>query len=319
MTFPSSIRLVEVGPRDGLQSEPVVTPVELRAQLIERLAAAGLTRIEVGSFVSEKRVPQMAGTSELFRRLRRLDKLRLSALTPNLRGFEDARACGVREVAVLTAASETFSRRNLNCGVIESLDRAGAIARAAREAGIAVRGYVSCVLGCPYEGRVHDTKVAEIAEELLRLGCQEVSLGDTIGVGTPFAARGLIEKVARVAPIERLAGHFHDTYGQALANIFACLQIGVSAFDCAVAGLGGCPFAPGATGNVASEDVVYMLRESGVDVGVDLDRLLACAAFICDFFGRPPQSRVARAYLAKGGMRAGARPDVARFSGVTPC
>lgn len=299
MNLPSSIRLVEVGPRDGLQSESRVAPVDVRVRLIELLAAAGLKHIEAGSFVSEKKVPQMAGTPALFTKLGELPGVRLSALTPNLRGFADAVSSGAREIAVLTAASETFSRENLNCSINDSLDRARAIAHSANAEGIAVRGYISCVLGCPYEGRVDLARVVEIADELRGLGCYEISLGDTIGVGAPFAARALIEMVARVVPIERLAGHFHDTYGQALANIFACLEAGVSVFDCAVAGLGGCPFAPGATGNVATEDVVYMLQKSALDTGVDLDRLIEAGAFICDYLGRQTQSKVARAYAAR--------------------
>lgn len=298
MNLPSSVRLVEVGPRDGLQGESRLVPVDVRLRLIELLAAAGLKHIEAGSFVPEKIVPQMAGASELFSRLGELPGLSLSALTPNFRGFEDALSSGVRLVAVLTAASETFSRKNLNCGIGESLDRARAIASAARASGISVRGYISCALGCPYEGSVDLARLVEIADDLSKMGCFEISLGDTIGVGTPFSARAMIENVARVVPIERLAGHFHDTYGQALANIFACLEAGLSVFDSAVAGLGGCPFAPGATGNVATEDVVYMLRESGLQTGVDLDRLLEAGSFICDFLGHKTQSRVARAYDA---------------------
>lgn len=299
MTVPSSVRLVEVGPRDGLQGESRVAPVDVRVRLIELLAAAGLKHIEAGSFVPEKVVPQMADTSTLFSMLEDLPGVRLSALTPNFRGFQDAVSSGVREVAVLTAASETFSRRNLNCGIGESLDRARAIASAARAEGISVRGYISCALGCPYEGSVDLARLVDIAGELRKAGCFEISLGDTIGVGTPFSARAMIENVARVVPIQRLAGHFHDTYGQALANIFASLETGLSVFDCAVAGLGGCPFAPGATGNVATEDVVYMLRDSGLQTGVDLDRLLQAGSFICDFLGRKTQSRVAQACDAR--------------------
>lgn len=308
MMLPRSIRLVEVGPRDGLQSEPTVTPLEVRARLITRLAAAGLTHIEAGSFVPEKIVPQMAGTGDLIRELRTLAGVRLSALAPNLRGAREALAAGAGEIAVLTAASESFSRRNLNCDIRESLDHAAAIAAAARTESVPVRGYISCVLGCPYEGRVDAERVADIAQELHRLGCQEISLGDTIGVGTPFAARKLVERVARAVPIETLAGHFHDTYGQALANIFACLEVGLAVFDSAVAGLGGCPFAPGATGNVATEDVVYMLQGSGVDTEVDLERLLDAGGFICAFLGHPPQGRVARADAAKRARAMGAHP-----------
>lgn len=299
MTIPRAIRLVEVGPRDGLQGETVVVPVDIRAELIERLAAAGLSHIEAGAFVPEKSVPQMARTADVLASAQPHVSAQLCMLVPNMRGFQDACAAGAGDVAVITAASESFARRNMNCSIKESLDRVAAIASAARPRGVSVRGYISCVLGCPYEGDVDAARVAEIADELIRLGCREISLGDTIGVGTPLAARRLVERVARHAPLERLAGHFHDTYGQALANIFACLEVGLAVFDCSVAGLGGCPFAPGATGNVATENVVYMLEGSGLETGVDLGRLLETGAFICDVLGHPPQSSVARAFAAK--------------------
>lgn len=299
MTFPDRIRLVEVGPRDGLQSEGVTAPVNVRAKLIELLAAAGLERIEAGSFVSERMVPQMAGTAAVLAEIQPRVNARLSVIAPNMRGFEAALAAGAREVAVLTAASETFSRRNMNCGIEESLHRIASITMLAKSRGVPVRGYMSCILGCPYEGPVDVERVAAIAMELLRLGCYEISLGDTIGVGTPFAARKLVERVARDVPLDRLAGHFHDTYGQALANIFACLEVGLGVFDSSVAGLGGCPYAPGAAGNVATEDVVYMLQGSGFESGVELDRLLEAGAFICEFLGRPIESRVAHACGAK--------------------
>lgn len=299
MTLPERIRLVEVGPRDGLQNEPALLSIDTRARLIELLARAGLKTIEAGSFVPPRAVPQMKGTAEVLAAIAPSCDARLCVLTPNIIGLEAALAAGVREVAVLTAASESFSLRNLNCRIEESLERIGSLAPIAKTHGVAIRGYISCVLGCPFEGNVDTARVVAIARELHRLGCYEVSLGDTIGVGTPFAARRLVEAVARDVPIERLAGHFHDTYGQALANIFACLELGVSTFDSSVAGLGGCPYAPGATGNVATEDVVYMLHDSGADMGVDLDRLLDAGAFICERLGRSPESRVARAFRTK--------------------
>ncbi|WP_424363635.1 hydroxymethylglutaryl-CoA lyase [Methylocystis parvus] len=299
MTLPERIRLVEVGPRDGLQNEPALLSIDTRARLIELLARAGLKTIEAGSFVPPRAVPQMKGTAEVLAAIAPSCDARLCVLTPNIIGLEAALAAGVREVAVLTAASESFSLRNLNCRIEESLERIGSLAPIAKTHGVAIRGYISCVLGCPFEGNVDTARVVAIARELHRLGCYEVSLGDTIGVGTPFAARRLVEAVARDVPIERLAGHFHDTYGQALANIFACLELGVSTFDSSVAGLGGCPYAPGATGNVATEDVVYMLHDSGADTGVDLDRLLDAGAFICERLGRSPESRVARAFRTK--------------------
>lgn len=299
MTLLERIRLVEVGPRDGLQNESTILPVHMRAQLIERLARAGLKTIEAGSFVSARAVPQMEGTAAVLAAIDpRLDT-QLCVLTPNIIGLEAALVAGAREVAVLTAASESFSLKNLNCGIEESLRRIEALAVLANARGVRLRGYISCVLGCPFEGKVDAKRVVAIAGELARLGCYEISLGDTIGVGTPFAARRLVEAVARHVPIDRLAGHFHDTYGQALANIFACLELGVSAFDSSVAGLGGCPYALGATGNVATEDVVYMLHDSGFDTGVDLERLLEAGAFICERLGRKPESRVARAFGAK--------------------
>lgn len=299
MTIPARVSLVEVGPRDGLQNEPAVAPVDVRAELIARLARAGLTRIEAGSFVSEKSVPQMASTAEVLARVAPAPGLRLSVLVPNRRGLEAALDAGATEIAVFAAASETFSRANLNCSIDESLERFADIVDEASKRGVAARGYVSCVLGCPYEGKVDPARVTAIARRLFEIGCYEVSLGDTIGVGTPLAARALVETVARKTALHRVAVHFHDTYGQALANIFACVEAGVSVVDCSVAGLGGCPHAPGATGNVATEDVVYMLDGMGVETGVNLDALLDAGAFICGHLGHAPASRVARAFAAK--------------------
>ena len=293
--MPSRVRIVEVGPRDGLQNEAAIVPVNVKVALIEALADAGLTSVEAGSFVSPKGVPQMASTSDVLARLRPRPGVVYPVLVPNLRGLAAATASEVEEVAIFAAASEAFSRRNINCSIDESLERLGAVAKAALDHGMRVRGYVSCVLGCPYEGEVPLNVVAEVARALIVMGCYEVSLGDTIGVGTPMKARHMLEHVARDVPVARLALHFHDTYGQALANILACLATGVSVVDSAVAGLGGCPYAPGATGNVATEEVVYMLDGMGIETGVDLGRLCAAGDVISAELGKPSGSRVARA------------------------
>lgn len=293
--LPGSVEIVEVGPRDGLQNEPGTVDLETRIALIERLIAAGLRRIEVGAFVSPKSVPQMAGSGELLRRLGRRAGICFSALVPNLRGLEAAIAAGVEEIAVFGAASETFSRKNINCSIAESLERFRPVVREARAQGMRVRGYVSCVAGCPYEGEVAPAKVVEVTRALFEMGCFEVSLGDTIGTGTPGRIAGIVRACSAVAPIDRLGLHLHDTYGQALANCLAGLLCGVRIFDASVAGLGGCPYAPGASGNLATEDLLYMLQGMGIETGVDLDRLLAAGRFITDALGRPPASRVARA------------------------
>jgi hydroxymethylglutaryl-CoA lyase len=298
MSLPQRVRLVEVGPRDGLQNEAAPVSVSDKLQLVHDLAEAGVSYIEAGSFVSPKWVPQMAGSAELFAGLLRKPGVTYAALTPNLRGFEDALAAGVQEVAVFAAASEAFSQRNINCSISESLDRFLPVMEAARLHGITVRGYVSCVLGCPYEGTVAPKQVAAVANELYAMGCYEVSLGDTIGTGTPGATRTLFDVVAGQIPRGKLAGHFHDTYGQALANIYASLLEGIQVFDSSVAGLGGCPYAKGATGNVASEDVVYLLNGLGIDTGIDLDKLIAAGHRISDTLGRANGSRVAKARLS---------------------
>ena len=297
--LPSAVTIVEVGPRDGLQNEPQIVPVDTKVGLIERLADAGLKVVEVGSFVSPKWVPQMADTAEVMARLGRRPGLRTPVLTPNLKGLEAAQAAGADEVAIFGAASETFSQKNINCSIAESLERFRPVCEAAQAAGIRVRGYVSCVVGCPYEGAIEPGAVADVAGRLAAMGCFEISLGDTIGVGTPGRARAMLRAVTQVVPTERLAVHFHDTYGQALANIYACLEDGVAVVDSAVAGLGGCPYAKGASGNVATEDVVYMLHGLGIDTGVDLNKLLAASRYVCDALGRPPASKVAQAMLAK--------------------
>ncbi|MCF7532227.1 hydroxymethylglutaryl-CoA lyase [Pseudomonas petrae] len=298
MSLPQRVRLVEVGPRDGLQNESSPVSVSDKLQLVHDLADAGVSYIEAGSFVSPKWVPQMAGSAELFAGIQRKDGVTYAALAPNLRGFEDALAAGVKEIAVFAAASESFSQRNINCSISESLDRFLPIMEAARLHGISVRGYVSCVLGCPYEGDISPKQVAAVANELYAMGCYEVSLGDTIGTGTPGATRTLFDVVAGQIPRGKLAGHFHDTYGQALANIYASLLEGIQVFDSSVAGLGGCPYAKGATGNVASEDVVYLLNGLGIETGIDLDTLIAAGQRISDTLGRANGSRVAKARLS---------------------
>ena len=297
MSLPQHVRLVEVGPRDGLQNEKQPIEVADKVRLVDDLSAAGLGYIEVGSFVSPKWVPQMAGSAEVFAQIQRKAGVTYAALTPNLKGFEGALEAGVREVAVFAAASEAFSQKNINCSIRESLERFVPVMDAAKANDIRVRGYVSCVLGCPYDGAIDPAQVASVAAELFAMGCYEVSLGDTIGTGTPGATRQLIETVAAQIPREKLAGHFHDTYGQALANIYASLLEGVSVFDSSVAGLGGCPYAKGASGNVASEDVLYMLNGLGIQTGIDLDQLIAAGQRICTLLGRSNGSRVARARL----------------------
>lgn len=298
MAMPARVRIVEVGPRDGLQNESAVVPLDVKIELIERLAAAGLPAVEAGAFVSPKWVPQMADSDGVLRRIRRLPGVAYPVLVPNLKGLEAAVAAGAEEVAVFGAASESFSQRNINCSIAESLERFRPVVDAALAGGVRVRGYVSCVLGCPYEGAVPPARVAEVAASLAAMGCYEVSLGDTIGVGTPAGARAMVEAVAGVVPVERLALHFHDTYGQALANIFACLNAGVAVLDSSVAGLGGCPYAKGATGNVATEDVVYMLHGLGIGTGIDLSALAGIGAWISDRLGRPNASRAGRALVA---------------------
>ncbi|GGD01929.1 hydroxymethylglutaryl-CoA lyase [Halopseudomonas salina] len=298
MNMPQSVRLVDVGPRDGLQNESQAIAVTDKVRLVDDLSAAGIRHIEVGSFVSPKWVPQMAGSAEVFAAIKQHSGVSYSALTPNMKGLEAALEAGVREVAVFAAASEAFSQRNINCSIAESIERFAPVLEAAQKADVKVRGYISCVLGCPYQGEVPADQVASVARELHAMGCYEVSLGDTIGTGTPGVTRALIEAVAKHVPREQLAGHFHDTYGQALANIYASLLEGVSVFDSSVAGLGGCPYAKGATGNVATEDVLYMLNGMGIETGIDLDLLVNAGARINLVLGRENGSRVARAILA---------------------
>jgi hydroxymethylglutaryl-CoA lyase len=292
----TAVRLVEVGPRDGLQNEPREVPTAVKVELIERLADAGLPAVEATAFVSPKWVPQMADHTEVLERVRRKPGVDYPVLAPNLKGFEAARAAGATEVAIFGAASEAFSKKNINCSIAESLERFRPIAAEARKHGIRVRGYVSCVLGCPYEGEVAPARVAEVAAALYGMGCYEVSLGDTIGVGTPRKTQAMIEACAKRVPIDRLAGHYHDTYGQALANIYASLELGVRTFDASVAGLGGCPYAAGASGNVATEDVVYLLNGMKLQTGVDLAKLVGIGRWICGVLGREPSSKVNKAF-----------------------
>jgi hydroxymethylglutaryl-CoA lyase len=296
--YPSSISIYEVGPRDGLQNE---RPLALsdKVQLIDALASAGLRRIEAGSFVSAKWVPQMADSAAVLGQITRGADVSYAALTPNLAGFEAALAAGVNEVAIFTAASESFCQRNINCSIRESLDRFAPIMVKAKHLGIPVRGYVSCVLGCPYEGDIAPSQVAAVAQELLQLGVYEISLGDTIGIGTPRKARNMLDTVASKVPIAQLALHFHDTYGQALANILACLDSGVSTLDAAVAGLGGCPYAKGASGNLATEDLVYMLHGLGIHTGVDLAKLARTGTQISQALQRQNSSKVGQALAAE--------------------
>lgn len=297
--LPRAVRLVEVGPRDGLQNEQAIVPTDVKVTLIDMLTDAGLPAIEATSFVSPRWVPQMADAADVMARIRRKPGVRYPVLTPNMKGFDAARTAGADEVAVFVAATEAFSRRNINCSIAESLARARPIFEAAKAAGIRVRGYISVVLGCPYEGEVDPRQVAKVASALCTMGAYEVSLGDTIGTGTAGKTQALLRIVAEHVPIDALAGHFHDTYGQALANLYAALELGVATFDCSVAGLGGCPYAKGATGNVASEDVLYLLDGLGIETGVDMTNLRRAGRYISDFLQRAPVSRVARALDAK--------------------
>lgn len=295
MSYPSTVKIVEVGPRDGLQNEKVAVDVATKVALIKQLVNAGLSYIEAGSFVSPKWVPQMAGSDQVFLKLP-ADATTYAALTPNMQGLQRALECEVKEVAVFAAASEKFSQKNINCTIDESLERFAPVVSAAHESGVAVRGYISCVLGCPYEGSVTPDQVAELTDKLLTMGCYEVSLGDTIGVGTPGATQRLLERLLQQFPADKLAVHMHDTYGQALSNILIALQNGISVIDSSVAGLGGCPYASGASGNVATEDLVYMLDGLGIEHGVDLQALIAAGNMICAKLNRENGAKVARAF-----------------------
>jgi hydroxymethylglutaryl-CoA lyase len=299
MRLPAEVRMVEVGPRDGLQNEAKSLPSAVKIALIERLADAGLSAVEAGAFVSPKWIPQMADSADVLAGLRRKPGVRYPVLVPNMRGFDAARAAGAQEIAVFAAASETFSRRNTNCSVAESFERFAPVVAAAKREGIAVRGYVSCVVDCPYEGPIEPAAVTSVARRLLELGCYEVSLGETIGTATPGRVRTMLAAVMEAVPRETLAVHLHDTYGQALANLMAALELGIAVADSSVAGLGGCPYAKGAAGNVASEDVLYLLNGLGIRTGVELEKLAAVGRFISAELGREPASKVARALAAK--------------------
>jgi hydroxymethylglutaryl-CoA lyase len=297
--LPQQVKIVEVGPRDGLQNEQTPISADDKISLIEKLADAGINYIESGSFVSPKWVPQMGTSAEVFEKVKRIDGVTYAALTPNMRGFEGALAVNVDEVAIFGAASESFSQKNINCSIEESLERFLPIMAAAKQANIKVRGYVSCTLGCPYEGDINSEQVALVAEKLFAMGCYEISLGDTVGIGNPVSVTKMIQAVSARVPIDKLAVHFHDTYGQALVNIYAALQLGVTVIDSAVAGLGGCPYAKGASGNVATEDVLYMLNGLGITTGIDFTKLLQAGWFISDKLGKTPISKVSNAYLAR--------------------
>ena len=299
MSLPDRVKMVEVGPRDGLQNEAQIVPLAVKVELINRLSATGLRVIEAGSFVSPKWVPQMADTAEVLSRIQRRPGVRYPVLVPNMKGLEAALAAGVDEIAVFGAASETFSRRNINCSIDESLERFRPVVAEARSRGVRVRGYISCVVGCPYEGPIVPAAVARVARALYVMGCEELSLGDTIGTGTPRRIQAMVETVAADIPIGILAVHCHDTYGQALANILAALQTGVAIVDSAVAGLGGCPYADGASGNVASEDVLYMLNGLEIETGVDLKSLVETGAFIAAALGRSSGSKAGLALAAR--------------------
>ncbi len=290
--------MVEVGPRDGLQNEPSKTSVEFRVELIDRLSQCGLTYIETGSFVSKKWVPQMADTDLVMNQISRSGSVTYAALVPNMVGLEAAISAKVSEIAVFVAASETFSQKNINCGINESISRLKPVAEEASQHGIPIRGYISCIVGCPYEGEIRFGQVIPVLEKLLELGCREVSLGDTIGIGTPLKISNLLNSISEITSLDSIAVHFHDTYGQALANILISLDSGVKTVDSSISGLGGCPYAKGATGNVATEDVVYMLDGLGVKTKVNLDSLISVSEFISESLDRPPTSKVARAILA---------------------
>jgi hydroxymethylglutaryl-CoA lyase len=297
--LPKFVEVVEVGPRDGLQNEPGLVPLAVKVELVERLAAAGLRNVEAAAFVSPKWVPQMAESAEVMAAIRRRPGTRYSALVPNMKGMEAALAAGVDEVVVFTAASEAFAQKNINCSIAESIERFRPVAQAAHAAGVKLRGSISVALGCPYSGEVTPAAVVAVVQQLADLGCDSIDIADTIGVGTPGAVQAVFDAASRVFALTRLAGHFHDTYGQALANVLAALQLGVASFHSSVAGLGGCPYARGATGNLATEDLLYLLHGLGIDTGVDLRAVVQTGDFITRAIGRPNHSRAGRALLAK--------------------
>ena len=299
MNYPAKVKIVDVGPRDGLQNEKSPVPAAVKIELVHRLQAAGLTEIEVTSFVSPKWVPQMADALDVMAGMQRLPGVRYSVLTPNMKGFEAALPSKPDEIVVFAAASEAFSQRNINCSIAESIERFAPVVDAAKAAGIYVRGAISCAVGCPYEGEVAPAQVAMVARLMAGIGVQHIGVADTIGVGTPLKVQRAIEAALKHYGLNNMSGHFHDTYGQALGNTLATLQLGVWQFDTSIAGLGGCPYAKGATGNVATEDVVYMLHGMGIDTGIDLNKLVDAGQFISDFLGRKPNSRAATALINK--------------------
>ncbi|HEV7164151.1 MAG TPA: hydroxymethylglutaryl-CoA lyase [Gammaproteobacteria bacterium] len=292
--FPKAVKIVEVGPRDGLQNEKATIPAAAKIEFINRLSDTGLKTIEATSFVSPKWIPQLADAEEVFRGISRRPGVAYPVLVPNERGMERALPCGVQEIAVFTAASETFNQKNINCSIAESIERFKPVMALAAKHSIRVRGYISTVIGCPYEGAIKPEAAARVARELAAIGCYEISLGDTIGVGTPVKAQAMLAAAAAEVPMAKLAVHFHDTYGQALANIHACLEMGVAVVDSSTSGLGGCPYAKGATGNVATEDVLFMLTGMGIETGVDMTKLLAAGAFISETLHRIPESKLGR-------------------------
>jgi hydroxymethylglutaryl-CoA lyase len=299
MTLPTYVKIVDVGPRDGLQNEKQIVFTDVKVELINSLSEAGVPVVEAGSFVSPKWVPQMADSADVMKQITRKTGVTYPVLTPNMMGFEAAMAVGATEVAIFGAASESFSQKNINCSIEESLQRFLPVVKAAQEAGVKVRGYVSCVVGCPYEGDIAPEKVAEVSAKLFDMGCYEISLGDTVGVGTPGKVQDMLRAVSNKVSMDKLAVHFHDTYGQALANIYAALEMGVAVVDASVAGLGGCPYAKGASGNVATEDVVYMLNGLGIETGIDLAKLCEAGRFISHALGRIPASKVSQALSAQ--------------------
>ena len=299
MTFPTRVKLVEVSPRDGLQNEKQLIPTSIKVELIQRLAQAGLKVIEATSFVSPKWIPQLADHQAVYESIDKQADIRYPVLVPNLKGFERAMQSNVREIAVFTTPSESFAKHNINSTVEESLQQIAQVIAQAKQHQISVRAYLSCVLGCPYEGEMAPSRVAEMAKKLYDMGCYEISLGDTIGVGTPLKTKTLLETVLRDIPVKALAVHFHDTFACALANIYVALELGISVIDCSVAGLGGCPYAEGASGNVATEDVLYMLNGMGIETGVDLNLLVQAGQFISNYLGKPARSKVSLAIQRK--------------------
>ena len=299
MTLPTKVKIVEVGPRDGLQNEKETIPADVKVELVDRLTAAGFANIEAASFVSPKWVPQMATSAEVMARITRKPSVIYSALTPNMKGFEAALEAKADEVVIFGAASEAFSQKNINCSIAESIERFRDVAQAAKQNKIRLRGSISCAFGCPYQGEVAADSVADVVRRLRELGCDEIDIADTIGVGTPKKVQAVMERAAKEFPIERLSGHFHDTYGQALANIYASMEVGISIFHSSVAGLGGCPYAKGATGNVSTEDVLYMMNGLGIDTGIDLDAVVDAGQFISQHLGRKAVSRAGNAIAAK--------------------